>query len=203
MNKIEQIINDLKLSENYSKLDKSYEFLKSDYESVKNFHTQPGVFCGIDELSGLLKWKKGFAYLFTGSPNAGKSTMVLFLYLLMSLRNGYKWCIWSPEMEDYDKSKIHHVRDIINTLVWTLSGKTPYENYAKSHMVEQMNEADIKSLTNWVNEHFIFLHMNNRTPSAIIEGFNDAKAKFNVDGFLIDPWKSVKQIMNMRSDLWL
>ena len=27
--------------------------------------------------------------------------------------------------------------------------------------------------------------------------------KYGIDGFLADPWKSVKQIMNTRSDIWL
>jgi hypothetical protein len=45
--------------------------------------------------------------------------------------------------------------------------------------------------------------MNNRTPSGLINAFTHLHEQFGIDGYLIDPWKSVKQIMDIRSDLWM
>ena len=207
MNKLEQLKLNTKINVSNQDMEQSFKILPSKYEDLRKYESKPGKFCGIHELQDLIKWKKGFSYLFTGTPGVGKSTMVLYLYLLMAFKYGYKFGIWSPEMEDSELEKkgiFHHVKDILFTLIWTLSGKTPYEFYAKKHGTIQMNEDEIRSLQNWVEDHFKFVHLYNRTPSGIIEAFTKVHETFGVDGYLIDPWKSVKQNMgSVRADIWL
>lgn len=207
MNKIDELIKHTKFNLPGPELAKQNIDLNLPYEKVKNINSTPGKYCGIQEISNIFSWKKGFSYLFTGSPGTGKTTMILFLYLLMSFRFGYKFCIWSPEMEDSfieKKTVNYHAKDLIYLLIWTLAGKTPYEHYAEKFNCELLPESEIKTLYNWVTDHFKFIHINDRTPAGLIEAFNEQNEKFNIDGFLIDPWKSVKQNMNgARSDIWL
>ena len=204
MNKIDQIVANLRY--NLPGIDQIKENidLNLPFNRVKDIKTEIGKFCGINEISDIFSWKKGFSYLFTGSPNTGKSTIVLYLFLVMSIRFGYKWCVWSPEMIDSyaeQKSIIYHAKDLIYLLVWTLEGKTPYEYYSQKHGCEYLQ--DISSAYNWVIDHFKFIHVNDRTPAGLMEAFKEFNDKYNFDGFLIDPWKNVKQDITTRSDIWL
>jgi hypothetical protein len=208
-NKIDNIIKNLRYNlpgpETISDK-KDIQEIGKKYDDVKHLKDSPGKYCGIHEISNIFSWKKGMSYLFTGSPNTGKTTMVLYIYLIMSLKYGYKWCIWSPEMEDsyLNEGAIeYHAKDLIFTLIWSIAGKTPYEFYAKNHGIELLTEDDKSSLYGWVCDHFKFLHLSDRTPAGIMEGFAYINDKHKVDGYLIDPWKSVKQNMDKRADLWL
>ena len=207
MSKIEEILHNLKFNLPNVKMVKENIDLNLPYEQVSKIESKPGKYCGISEISNIFSWKKGFSYLFTGTPGTGKTTMILFLMLLMSYKYGYKWCIWTPEMEDSylkNKSVNYHAKDLIYLMIWTLAGVTPYEHYAKNHNCDLLSESKIETLYNWVIDHFKFIHINDRTPAGLIEAFSEQKNKHDVDGFLIDPWKSVKQDMNgMRSDLWM
>lgn len=206
MSKIDSIIDSLKIKlPNPTKNNDSFE-IGRDYDYVKDIIDVPGKYCGIDQLSQIFSWRKGMSYLFSGTPNTGKSTMVLYLFLLMSVRFGYKWCVWSPEMEDAELRKgvvIYHAKDIIFTLMWTLLGKTPYQHYANKHRVELMTEEEKSSSYAFITDHFKFVHIDNRTPGGIMDSFKKIYDTEKVDGFLIDPWKSVKQIMNARADIWM
>ena len=206
MSKFDEILNNLKFNFPASQNTKENKNLNLDYNRIKNISPSPGKYCGIEQISDIFSWKKGFSYLWTGSPNTGKTTMVLYLMLLMSKRFGYKWCVWSPEMIDVhqeNKKIIYHAKDLIYLMIWTLSGKTPYEYYAKKHNTELLGAEEIESYYNWVIDHFVFINVNDRTPSGIIEAFIEFDLKYDFDGFLLDPWKSVKQDITTRADIWL
>lgn len=207
MSKIDEILQNLKFNLPNTKMAKENIDLNLPYDQVSKIKSEPGKYCGISQISNIFSWKKGFSYLFTGTPGTGKTTMILFLMLLMSYKSGYKWCIWSPEMEDSflnNKKVNYHAKDLIYLMIWTLTSKTPFSYYAKNHNIEVLTDNEIKTAYNWVIDHFKFIHINDRTPAGLIEAFNEQKIKYDIDGFLIDPWKSVKQDMNgMRSDLWL
>jgi hypothetical protein len=203
MDRIEQMLDSLKINVNYQVPEVKHEILNNSFDRMQAIKDKPGTYCNVKELAEIFSWKKGFSYLFTGSPNAGKTTFAIYLFLLMSIKNGWKWCIWSPEMEDHEKTLGFLQKDLVYTLIWTLTGQTPYEFYAKAHNTPMLTIEEIKTAAGWVNDHFKFIHLNSRTPDAIIEAFNDCHKKYNVDGFLIDPWKSVKQVMDARADLWM
>lgn len=201
--KFNQLRQSLQIGVPYDQPEKKFDILDNSYDRMLSIQDRPGKYCNIPEIADIFSWKKGFSYLFTGSPNAGKTTFVLFLYLLMSIKNGWRFCVWSPEMEDHEKKIGFIQKDLIYTLVWTLTGITPYEHFAKKHGTDLLKADQLKEISGWVNSHFFFIHAHTRTPDAIIEAFNAVKEKHNVDGFLLDPWKSVKQEMTMRSDLWM
>ena len=206
MSKIDEIIKNLKFNLKVPENKTENIDLNLSFDRIKRIKDTPGKYCGIDQLREIFSWKKGFSYLFTGSPNTGKSTMVLYLMLIMSIEYGYKWCIWSPEMIDTfvkDKKVTYHAKDLIYMMIWTIAGITPYEYYSKAHRTKLLNESDIEGHYNWITDHFKFIEVNDRTPGGLIQAFGEFDAKHDFDGFLIDPWKSVKQDINTRSDIWL
>ena len=205
-NRIETAIRELKFNLTNPVSNVSAKSLVNSFDEIDPLKTSPGKYCGVSQISDIFSWKKGFSYLITGTPNTGKTTWLLFMYLLLAKMYDWKFCIWSPEMEDsyLKNNKIeYHAKDLIYTLMWTLVGKTPYEFYSKKHICDLMTEDERRFSYKWVTDHFKFLHIPDRTPAGIIQAFKDEYDKFGIDGFLIDPWKSVKQIMDIRSDLWL
>lgn len=206
MNKIDEILKNLELNLPQKSYERQNDSLNLPFNEIKDIEAAPGKYCGVDEISDIFSWKKGFSYLFTGSPNTGKTTMVLYLYLIMAKRYGWKFCVWSPEMIDVDqkgKDVLYHAKDLIYLLIWTLYGKTPYAFYAQKHGCDLLTDEEIESAYSWITEHIHFLKINDRTPSGIIDAFNDFHSKHNYDGFLLDPWKNVKQNITGRSDIWL
>lgn len=206
MDKFGQLIADLKGKVHSPEMDLNYLELPVYDDEVEALKVDPGKYCCVPELGQIFSWKKSFSYLFTGTPNAGKTTMFLYMFLLMSIKYGYKWCIWSQEMEDsyYSENKVkYHIKDIVDTLIWTYAGKTPYEHVSRKYQSSLLNGQAKKEAYYFIKKHFHFVHCNNRTPAGLLDAFKNQNDKYGIDGFLIDPWKSVKQDINTRSDIWL
>lgn len=206
MNKIEQLLSDLKLKVTTPEMDSNFIEISVYNSEIENIEVEPGKYCGVSNIQDIFSWKRSFSYLWTGTPNAGKTTMSLFMMLIMSVRYGWKWCIWSQEMEDsyFINGKIkYHIKDIVDTLIWTLKGKTPYEYVARKYQSNSLSDSEKRDAYKFVSDHFHFVHCNNRTPAGLLEAFTRQFDKYGIDGFLIDPWKSVKQDINTRSDIWL
>lgn len=209
MSRIQEIIRDAKSVLPENDYENDYIELKNTPEELYGFPDPNSHHCGIRPIEHMFSWKTGFQYLLTGSPNAGKTTYYLYKMFIMSFWHNWKWCIWSSEMYDAYADKksgiiIRHAKDLINLLIWTLYGVTPFESYSKKHDVPMLSKSKIIEGYQWVQDHFKFVHMKNRAPGSIISAFGDMQTKYGINGFLLDPWKSVKQAMNgMRSDIWL
>ena len=206
MNKFEQILANLELNLQSAKMDVNHIEIDNNPDLLDSIEITPGLFCGVSEIAGIFSWKRCFSYLWTGTPNSGKTTMSLFMALLMAVRYGWKSCVWTQEMEDsYLKNgKIsYHVKDLVDTLIWAYTGITPYEHVANKYGTRVMTKEFRHEAYEFINNHFIFVHCNNRTPSGIAEAFLKVHEKKGIDMFFIDPWKSVKQEINIRSDIWL
>lgn len=183
-----------------------YELMNGDPDYLETVPEGVAYDAHVMQISEHMKWKKAFSYLWTGTPNAGKSTFVLYMALLMSFYDEWKWCVWTPEMEDaYKKGKSvkHHIKDLIDLLAWTITGKCPFEWKAKKLNLPFLDGKERRDAYQFINEHFKFIHAYNRTPGGLINAFGDIYDKHDVDGFILDPWKSVKQIITSRSDVWL
>jgi hypothetical protein len=156
--------------------------------------------CHVPQLDPFFKWKKHFSYLFTGTPNTGKTTMTTYLATLRAhMEPGYRAIIWTPEMEDatLDSGSVrYNVKDTINQIVWTKTGKNPF--HSNIFTIDE-----IKAEYEWVNKHFTFFHAHNRTPEGLAKAFKNLWEKHGGDTFIIDAWKSVNQEITGRSDTWL
>jgi len=162
--------------------------------------------CEISGLNEVFSWKRGFQNCWTGYPNDGKSQMFLFVSTVKALKSDWKFVIWSPEMKSAsfvnDKVEVHY-NDLINQIVWTISGLTPYKHYSDKYKLQRIGLKDYLGYLPWIKEHFIMIDPEDKTPEGIeqellriydIEGF---------DGVLIDPFKNIRQEISMRSDIYL
>ena len=69
------------------------------------------------EFGAHFSWKPGELSVWTGYNNCGKSETTLQLMLLKSIRDGWKWGVFSPENEP--------VSEIYDQLAHALAGKSP------------------------------------------------------------------------------
>lgn len=141
------------------------------------------------------RWKRGEVTLMTGIGNHGKTELMMQLMLMKSIKNGYRWGVFSPEsmpVEEFYKGLIH-----------SFVGESPEGFHHNKMSLEKLMEA-IK----FINEHFFLIYPkdNSPTPKYIINRFRELIIKENIDGCLIDPYNQLDNDItkkNGREDQYL
>jgi len=139
-------------------------------------------------------WMKTFVNCWTGNPNVGKSTFVLFLMVLKSKIDGWKWAVYSPEMISSRKLNgkvLVGAMELIDELVFMITGQNPYLHKVKDEGLKQMDIALYVETMQWIEDHFIFFNLKERTDISLIEHAKFLSKEFGIDGILLDPWKNI------------
>ena len=126
------------------------------------------------------RWKRGEVNIMHGIPNHGKTTLMLQLMLIKSIKEGKKWGIFSPEQNP----PIDFYKDLIHTYV----GQST-EHYHKN----QMDLKTFKDAMDWMAEHFFFVYPKDDkpTPRYINDRFEELIIKHNIDGCMTDPFNQL------------
>ena len=66
-------------------------------DKVRKGEIKEGYKLGIPELDNYYRFKRSSVDLFLGQANVGKTSMVLYLMLLYSIRHDIKWVVFSSE----------------------------------------------------------------------------------------------------------
>lgn len=151
-------------------------------------------------------WKRGFQNVWTGWPNDGKTQFCLSSMLIKSLYDGWRWVVWSPEMRSaqfVNGKVVINANDIINLLVWMMTGITPYKHIAEKYNTMRLSWNEYLENVEIVRQYFVFLDPADKTPKGLIKWLSDEYDSKPFDGVLIDPWKNVRQDINKRDDIWL
>lgn len=152
--------------------------------------------CRISDLERIFCWMRGFNQCLTGWANSGKSRTALYLMLVKSIVDDWKWAVWSPEeITSYKNEKGEIVRDaeiIYDILVHMFTGKAPYKEWKKRYNVEQMSLEEYMEAMDWVERHFFVIDTNDDDkPDTICDGIQQCFDVNGIDGYLIDPFKNV------------
>lgn len=180
-------------------VDLDFNIMRQDYENG----VQRGESTGIPEMNENLSWMRGHQNCWTGWANDGKTTFLSYMMILKSLKDGWKWCIWSPEMKkaNFVDGKVRtHFNVIAYEMMSTISGKTPYKHVAEKYQIPLLTLAEIEQLKNWIGEHFIFLDPKQRDIKYVIEMHKRIFEEYGFDGFLLDPYKNIKAEIGKRDD---
>lgn len=164
--------------------------LVTEWESGADKGSPPRV----DALNNVLAWKKGFITGWYGWANDGKGTMYDFLAMLTAKYDGTKHCFFKQEDMSAHKAdgKIQiSGNDIYNNLIWTLTGKTPLKNYAKSHNTQQIKMDEYMDALEFVEKHFFVIYPRDRKYKAVMDNFKFMYETYGIDYFLVDPFKSL------------
>ena len=127
------------------------------------------------------KWRLGEVTLMNGIPNQGKTTMMLQLMLIKSVKEGVKWGIFSPEQNP--------PTDFYKDLVHTYIGKP-----ADASHYHGMKEDELRAGMAFVKKHFFFIYPENdsATPKYINERFAELIIKHGIKGCVIDPFNQLE-----------
>jgi twinkle protein len=125
-------------------------------------------------------WMKGEVTVMGGIGNHGKSSMMLQLMLIKSIKEGDKWSIFSPEQYP----PVYFYNDLIHSYV----GLSPY----KFHQ-NQMSKKQYMEALDFMHEHFFYMYPENDspTPDYINERHMECIIKHKVAGCMTDPFNQL------------
>jgi hypothetical protein len=161
----------------------------------------------VDDLDEIFKWMRGTINGWYGWANDGKGTFFDFMAVMKSNFDGWKWCVMKQEDMSSTRNPDEKFASITanrihKSYVWTKTGKTPYQHFANKYNTTRIEKQEYIEALEWVDEHFIVIHPKDRRFRNVIDTFNFYYEKFGVDGFLIDPFKSLKLDDTKRTD-WM
>jgi twinkle protein len=139
-------------------------------------------------------WKRGEICLMGGIGNHGKTTLMLQLMLIKSVKEGAKWGIFSPEQNP----PIDFYKDLIHTYI----GKSTEKFHSN-----RMSEDEYKRGMDFIGAHFFFIYPkdDSPTPSYINERFGELIVKHGIIGCITDPFNQLDNDYgkNGRDDIYI
>lgn len=142
-------------------------------KDVKAGRIKEGERLGIPKIDEYMRFKKGNLNVILGHANVGKTTVVLYLMLLYSIKNDTRWLIYSSENEAYT---------LIKKLIEFLEGK----------VINKVDSDSFNMRLKWVNEHFKFIDPNTlHTYKTLLSLGEQIHKAWGYDGFFIDPYNSL------------
>lgn len=172
-------VEELKISQVNTE-DDDFSFLADDAE-MKSYHSnvrdgtfEMGLCTGSVTLDKHIRYKRGNLVMINGSDNVGKTTTILYLFVLYSKYNKLKWFLYTTENSNGSISE-----DIMVFYI----GK----------QLKDMATEEYDSAWKFFKEHFFLVRRSEKMYNvddaiAMARKMDD---KFGIDGFLVDPWYSV------------
>lgn len=161
----------------------------------------------VSAMDKVFKWKRGNQSAWYGWPNSGKGTFFDYMAVIKSKYDGWKWLMYKQEDMSSRKKKDGTVEltadDIYNNLVWTFTGKTPYKHIATQYHQPQISYDEYQDAMEWVEKHFFIIYPKDRRFRNVMDTFKMYHEQFGVDGFLIDPFKSLILDGDERGDMMM
>src|SRR5882762_6727696 len=165
----------------------------------------------VSELDEIFSWMRTHVNGWYGWANDVKGTFFDFMSVMKSKFDGWKWGMMKQEdmssfkytLDDGKKAIRITASSIFNNLIWAYTGKTPYGHYAKKHYLEKISLDEYHEAAAWVSKHFFIINPQDRTYNNIMDEFKFLYEKYGIDGWLIDPFKSIKLDGNQRTDFMM
>jgi hypothetical protein len=116
--------------------------------------------------------------------------MTDFLSVVKAKKDGWKSCMFKQEdMGSYNGDLSANA--IYDKLVWTLTGVTPFEKYAKAHNCPLLPWDKHQEALEWIKKHFFIVSPKNRKYRNVLDEFMFFYEVFGIDQFVIDPWITI------------
>lgn len=130
------------------------------------------------------KWRRGELNLMHGIANHGKSAAVYQLCLIKSVKEGYKWGVFSPE----NMPEEEFYKDLIHSFI----GKS-----TEKHHSNQMSRSELQRGISFIKDHFFLIYPKDEspTPDYIHNRFRELLIKNKIDGCIIDPFNQLDNDM--------
>jgi len=142
-------------------------------QKIRNNEIKEGYSLGIQEFDEYFKLKSGSFNVVLGHSNTGKTTTILYVMLLYSVKHNLRWLIYSSENEAYV---------VIRKLV----------EFLESKPINKVEEVDFVQRIKWIDAHFKIIDPNTLfNYKKLLNLAEEIKKAWDYEGFLIDPYNSL------------
>lgn len=140
---------------------------------VRSGKIKEGLKLDIPELDEHFRFKTSNFNVILGHANTGKTTLILYLMLMYSIKHKIKWLVFSSENEPYT---------LIKKMIEFMEG----------NVINKIEEKHFKNRSQFVNDHFKFIDPQELySYKNILDLATELKKAWDYQGILIDPFNSL------------
>ena len=152
-----------------------FEKTVSTLRDVKSGKIKEGLKLGIDQIDEYLRFKPTNFNVILGHANVGKTSVILYLMLMYTIKHGLKWVVYSSENEAHS---------ILRKMV----------EYMEQKPINKISEEAFNSRLKFIYDHFKIID-NEKMYSYVelLELCTAIKNAWHYDGLLIDPYNSLSK----------
>jgi len=146
--------------------------LKDKILDIKYGRIKAGLKLGIPEMDEFIRFKKNLL-ICIGHANVGKTTVLIYFYVLWAKNHGLKFLIWSSE---------NSPESIMRKIIEFKMGKP----------IQEATDEVISNAIDWSNNHFKIIDVDDMyTYKSLLKEAQSVKDAWHYDGLLIDPYNSL------------
>ncbi len=132
-----------------------------------------GLKLDIPEIDEHFRFKTANFNVILGHANTGKTTVILYLMLMYSIKHNLKWLVFSSENEPYT---------LIKKMIEFMEG----------NVINKIEEKHFKNRSKFINDHFKFIDpIELYSYKNILDLATELKKAWNYQGLFIDPFNSL------------
>lgn len=140
---------------------------------VRSGKFKEGLSLGVPGIDEYLRFKPGNFNVILGHANVGKTTVVLYLMLLYTMKHGIRWLVFSSENESYS---------IIKKLI----------EFMEQKPINKIDQEVYKKQAAFIDSHFKFVDCEELfTFDKLLKLAENIKDAWDYKGFLLDPYNSL------------
>lgn len=149
--------------------------IKDKILDIKYGRIKEGLKIGVPEIDEYLRFKKSNFNLIIGHANVGKTTIIIYLFVLWAIKHKLKFLIWSSE-----NTPQSIVRKIIE--------------FKMGLPIQEASEQQIADAINWCDFHFKVIDVEELyTYKQLMKEAELIKDAWDYDALLIDPYNSLSK----------
>jgi len=140
---------------------------------IKHGRVKEGLKIGVPDIDEYLRYKQGNFNLLIGHANVGKTTVILYLFVIWALKHKKRFLIWSSENTPQSIQ-----RKIIE--------------FKMHKPITKAEDAEIKDALEWSDSYFKIIDVEELyTYKELLEEAKAIKDAWDYDAILIDPYNSL------------
>jgi len=140
---------------------------------IKHGRIKEGLKIGIPEIDEYIRYKQGNFNLLIGHANVGKTTVILYLFVIWAIKHNLKFLIWSSE----------NTPQAIQRKIIEFKMNKP---------ITLAEDEEIKSALAWSTLHFKIIDVEELyTYNELLQEATEIKENWEYNAILIDPYNSL------------
>jgi KaiC/GvpD/RAD55 family RecA-like ATPase len=140
---------------------------------IKHGRVKEGLKIGVPDIDEYLRYKQGNFNLLIGHANVGKTTVIMYLFVIWALKHKKRFLIWSSE----------NTPQSIQRKIVEFKMRKP---------ITKAEDAEIKDALEWSDQYFKIIDVEELyTYKQLLEEAKAIKDAWDYDAILIDPYNSL------------